>query len=291
LGAPIENGFLCTECVLAATVALRHLPDDIKDLRRLLVSPALRQNLRDPDMPSQPRVKKASPLPFREEVYTLMELIDYETTIWGESVADAADEEWDSYAVEHSRQHARVERACTFLGTRLAGLVQLPVQQHRAHSLTDNPADGHDVDSTTRYRGDYWANRPGWEALVRFIELHDRATRYINPTDHNRVPCPRCHEQRLEREHHNDHVVCRGCEFRMTDDDYDVFLAHALEAHPSPGAVITRSEAARLAGVKPITIKKWVQRGYIRPLPAGGYRRQAIVDFLASRDTPEAEYE
>jgi predicted site-specific integrase-resolvase len=75
----------------------------------------------------------------------------------------------------------------------------------------------------------------------------------------------------------------------MSDDDYDAFIEHALEAHGSPSDVITRTEAARIAGVKPGTIRKWVQRGLIRPLPSGGYRRVEIEDLAAERDMPTEE--
>ena len=290
LGAVIEQGPLCEVCVRAAVTALGQngLAADLVGLRGLMQPSSMRQHFADPDMPSQPRVKKAAPLPFREEVYTLIELIDYETTIWAESVADADQVEWDSYAAEHSRPHDRVQRATALLGHRLTTLLHLPVQQHRAHSLTTNPADGHDPDTTTRYRGDYWANRPGWEALVRFVELHQRATRMINPIDHNRVPCPRCHEPRLEREHHNNRIVCRACLAPMSDDDYDAFITHALEAHPGPGTVVTRAQAAAILDVKPLTIKKLVQRGHFKPLPTGGYRRQEIIAYR-DRDTPTEE--
>lgn len=291
LGALIEQGPLCVDCVQAAVVALRELPRDLAELS-LRIIPGGSQQFRDPDMPDQPRSKKAAPLPFDEYVFTLMELIDYETGLWAESVADADGLEWDSYLAEHSRQGDRVTRACALLGHRLTTLIHLPVQQHRAHSLTHDPSHGHDPDTTTRYRGDYWANEAGWEAVVRMVDLHRRATRHIGrvPRNHLPVPCPKCGEKRLAREHHNDRVICRNdtCDLKLSDDDYDDFLEHALETLGEPSDVVTRTQAAAMAGVRPLTIKKWVQRGYIRPLPNGGYRRVAIEEFLASR-TPETE--
>jgi hypothetical protein len=291
LGAVIDKGPLCEMCVRAIDQALRELKTDIIDLGKLLQPSSMRQHFQDPDMPSQPRTKKAAPLPFNENVFTLQELIDYETTIWAESVADHDGVEWDSYSAEHSRQPDRVGRASALLGHRLATLISLPAQQHRAHSLTTDPADGHDPDTTTRYRGDYWANREGWEGAMRFVELHERAARYIGKRalDHIEVPCPRCAARRLYREHHNGRVICRACEVPMSDDDYDAFLEHALEAHGSPSDVVSRKEAARIAGVKPGTIRKWVQRGYLRPLPSGGYRRVAVEDFAATRDISTEE--
>lgn len=291
LGALIDSGHLCVGCVRAAEQALRGLQDDILELSKLLQPSSARQAFRDPDMPPQTRTKKPAPLPFSENVYTLMELIDYESTLWAESVADHDDVDWDSYAAEHSRRGDRVGRSSALLGHRLATLIALPVQQHRAHSLSADPSDGHNPDTTTRYRGDYWCNREGWEAAVRFIDLHERAARYIGKRalDHIEVPCPRCDARRLYREHHNGRVMCRACETPMSDDDYDAFIEHALEAHGSPTDVVTRKEAARIAGVKPGTIRKWVQRGYLRPLPSGGYRRVAIEEFLATRDTLEQE--
>jgi len=291
LGAIVDQPPLCDMCVRAIDQALRELKNDIVDLGKLLQPSSMRQHFQDPDMPSQKRTKKAAPLPFNENVYTLMELIDYETTIWAESVADHDEVEWDSYAAEHSRRGDRVGRSSALLGHRIATLIALPVQQHRAHSLTDNPADGHDADTTTRYRGDYWSNREGWEGAMRFVELHERAARYIGKRPVNRieVPCPRCQAKRLYREHHNNRVICRACESPMSDDDYAAFIEHALEAHGSPSDVVTRKEAARIAGVKPDTIRKWVQRGYLRPLPSGGYRRVAVEDFAATRDVETEE--
>jgi hypothetical protein len=291
LGSVIDGGALCVGCVRAAEQALRGLQDDILELSKLLQPSSARQAFRDPDMPPQTRTKKPAPLPFSENVYTLIELIDYESTLWAESVADHDGVDWDSYAAEHSRRGDRVGRSSALLGHRLATLVALPVQQHRAHSLSVDPSDGHDPDTTTRYRGDYWANRPGWEGALRFIDLHERAARYIGnrALDHIEVPCPRCDARRLYREHHNGRVMCRACETPMSDDDYDAFIEHALEAHGSTADVVSRKEAARIAGVKPGTIRKWVQRGYLRPLPSGGYRRVAIEEFLAERDTLEQE--
>lgn len=291
LGALIDNGHLCAGCVRAAGQALRGLADDILELSKLLQPSSARQAFRDPDMPPQTRSKKPAPLPFSENVYTLMELIDYESTLWAESVADHDGVDWDSYAAEHSRRGDRVGRSSALLGHRLTTLVALPVQQHRAHSLSVDPSDGHDPDTTTRYRGDYWANRPGWEGALRFVDLHERAARYIGKRalDHIKVPCPKCQAKRLYREHHNARVMCRACENPMSDDDYEAFIEHALEAHDSPSDVVTGKEAARRAGVEPSTIRKWVQREYIRRLPSGGLRWGAIEEFLASRNTPEAE--
>jgi hypothetical protein len=280
LGA-VTDSPLCETCVLAALVAIRNLADDMIELNERLI-PSGATILRDPDMPSPVRSKKAAPLPFDEYVWTLMELIDYETTLWVESVADADGTDWDSTAAEHCRRQFRVESACHVLAERIQTLVNLPVQQHRAHSLTHDPSHGHNPDTTTRYRGDYWSNLEGWEAALRFIELHRLAERHIGKRarNHIQVPCPGCNEQRLEREHHNDRVICRGCELPMSDDDYDAFIEHALQTVGQPGDVITRSQAALLAGVRPGTIRKWVQRGFLRPLPGGKYRRIAVLEAI-----------
>jgi hypothetical protein len=280
LGA-VTDAPLCEDCTRTALVAIRNLPDDMIELNERLM-PSGAMVFHDPEMPSPARVKKAAPLPFDEYVYTLMELVDYETTLWVESVADAEGFEWDSSAAEHSRRQFRVEKACELLADRIQTLVQLPAQQHRAHSLTADPSDGHNPDTTTRYRGDYWSNREGWEAALRFIELHRLAEHHIGKRarNHIQVPCPGCNEQRLEREHHNDRVICRQCDLRMSDDDYDSFIEHALATVGQPGDVLTRSQAALLAGVRPGTIRKWVQRGFLRPLPGGKYRRIAVLEAI-----------
>lgn len=288
LGA-VTNTPLCETCTLTATIKIRELPDIMIDLQnRLLPSGAI--VLRDPDMPSPVRSKKAAPLPFDEYTYTIMELIDYETTLWVESVADAEDLDWDSAAAEHSRRQFRVESACKLLADRIQTLINLPTQQHRAHSLTHDPSHGHNPDTTTRYRGDYWSNQEGWEAALRFVDLHSRAERHIGKKARNRIqiPCPGCNEQGLEREHHNDRIICRQCDLRMSDDDYDAFIEHALQTVGQPGDILTRSQAALLAGVRPRTINKWVERGYLRPLPGGKYRRVSVVEAI-NRNLPEDE--
>lgn len=286
VGRVIEQGPLCEGCIQDAVTALRELPNDLTELS-LRIIPSSSQRLRDPDMPDQPRSKKAAPLPFDEYVYTLMELIDYETSLWAESVADHDDLEWDSYLAEHSRQGDRVTRACALLGHRLTTLIHLPVQQHRAHSLTHDPSHGHNPDTTTRYRGDYWANREGTEGALRFIDLHQRAVRHIGKTPRNNVlvPCPKCGEKRLTREHHNDRVICRNdlCQHAMSDDDYDTFLDHALKTLGEPSDVLTTTQAAAIAEVKTTTVRKWIERGYLRRLPNGALRRVAVEEFLATR--------
>lgn len=283
---PADNQHLCGTCIQAAVVALRELPNDVVELTQRMSAPSMAVRYRDPDVPAAPRVKKPSPMLIDEYAFTLIELIDYECTIWAESVADAEGLEWDSTKAEHCRTGARVTNACTLLSHLLVNLIELPTQQQRAHSLTANPSDGHDPDRTTRFRGDYWSNREGWEAAVRIIDLHDRATRHIGrkPADGIQIPCPRCGERRLIREQHNDRVVCRDCRFALSDDDYDAFIDEALKSHGSPGDVLTRAQAAAMAGVKPTTIQTWVHRKFFRPLPSGGYRRVDIENFLATRE-------
>lgn len=282
---PIPTGRdLCDACTHAAAVALRELPYDVLEIGQRIRNPSIAVRMRDPDMPTAPRVKKSAPLPFDEFGFTLCELITYELTVWAESVADFDGLSWDSDTAERCRNEVQVGRACELLGHRLATLIRLPVQQQRARSLTYNPADGHDPDTTTRDRGDFWANREGWEAAVRFIDLHERATKYIGRKPVGViVPCPSCNETRLMREQHNDRVVCRGCRFELSDDEYDAFVAEALKSIGSLGEVVTRTQAAAMAGVKPSTVGWWAQIGYIRRLPSGGYRRVEVEEFLESR--------
>lgn len=286
LGA-VTDGPLCGECALAAVVAIRELPDDLIELQERL-QPSGAIILRDPDMPTQVKVKKAAPLPFDEYVWTLMELIDYEATLWVESVAEQVGIAWDSNTAEQCRRQFRVEKACQLLADNITALIYLPVQQHRAHSLTTNPCDGHNPDTTTRYRSDYWSNREGWEAALRFIQLHHLAERHIGKKARNRieVPCPGCNEQRLEREHHNGRVICRGCDLRLSDDDYDAFVEQALETVGSAGDTVGTNQAALLVGVRPTTIRQWVFKGYLKRLPDGSFRRVEVL-AAASRNDPE----
>lgn len=243
LGAVIEDGTLCQACTNRVAYALGSLPADVEDLSDLL-EPTGEQHWQDPDMPFQPRQKKAPPLPLRESVLALQELIDYEVTVWAESVSDADQANWDSYAAEHSRRPERVARACGLLRYRLVAFVELGETEHRARSLTTRRADGHDEDRTTRARDDYWVSREGWEGALLLVDLHERAERFAgrHPGDRIPVPCARCHRRALVREHRVSSeegrrygqpgkVVCRACCSEMSDDDYDSFRLAALKAY------------------------------------------------------------
>jgi ribosomal protein L37AE/L43A len=156
--------------------------------------------------------------------------------VWAETVADHDGVEWSSFKAAHSRQPDRVARACALLTYRLTTLIGLAGTQHRARSLTTRRADGHDPDTTTRDRDDYWTTRQGWEGALLMVSLHQRAEKFTGraPADRQRTPCPKCHRPDLIREHHNNLVRCRSCGELMSDDDYDAFLDAAFQAHGIP---------------------------------------------------------
>ncbi len=235
LGAIIHGGPFCDRCYGSVEYAIRSLPLDLRDLGKLL-PPSLTPRLRDPELPEQPRTKKAPPLPMNSEVWATMELIDYETGVWAESVADAAGVEWDSYLAEHSRWDSRVRTACALLGYRMETFLGLTDVEHRARSKTLDPSDGHDPDRAIRQKADVFVTRDGWEGALKLLELHKDAQRLCGRHAGDRVdtPCSRCQSRALVREHERNEVVCRFCGRRSTDEEHETFLNAAMRAHGIP---------------------------------------------------------
>jgi hypothetical protein len=238
LGAIVDDGGpLCDQCLWDAEYAIASLPADMRDLAKLL-PPPLKVRYRDPDLPAQPRVKKAPPLPMNEPVWSLMELIVYETTVWAETVADAAGVEWDSELTERSPWQNRVDTSCALLGYRFTQLIGLTGIEHRARSTSVDPTVGHDLDRTIRSRDDVWASRDGWEGALTLEQMHRQALKHAGRHPGDRVPTPctnsACGKRALVREHRNNVVVCRACKTALTDDDYEDFLTAALKAHGIP---------------------------------------------------------
>lgn len=250
-----ECGPLCERDADEVRYAISALPRDLRDLEALLV-PSTQQKVRDPDEPTAPRVKKAPPLPLRADVLALMELIVYEATTWANAVARAAgmdapatlevDEdgnridprtgEWLPINLVHCRWDARVQLCCDLLEYRLHQLVELPVLEYEAHSLTDDPADGHDHDTARRLGDEVWCYRTGGQGALVLLELHRTAQRQLGlqPGDRLDLPCPRCQARALVREHHNQQVVCRRCKRHTTDDEHDQVVEIAASAHGIP---------------------------------------------------------
>lgn len=228
LGATTHNGSLCEACVRAVEYAIRSLPRDVRDLERLL-PPSISPKLRDPDLPEQPRVKKPPPLPMDSQAWTTLELIVYETTVWAESVADAAGLEWDSDLAERASFEYRVQASCALLEGLLEKFLGLVDVEHRARSRTVEASDGHDLDRTVRSRDDVWTTRDGWQAALLLEELHKDVQRLCgrHPGDRILTPCPACHARAVVREHHNDRVVCRACDHAQSDDEHESFLEAA----------------------------------------------------------------
>ena len=56
------------------------------------------------------------------------------------------------------------------------------------------------------------------------------------------------------------------------------------EVVPGPGGYITTEQAAELCGVKPVTVRNWILRGYTgldgerHNLPAHRYKRRLLLD-------------
>lgn len=226
LGATLYQRGLCTICVSRAdSVVATGLPLDMDDLDELLV-PTGAQRLRDPDMPAQPHMRKAAPrLPLQEHPFALMELIVAETGFWAKSTADAAGVDWSVEAAARLPAREQVVQACQLLHYRIHEFVRLPTQRHPARSLKIRRAAGHDEDTTTRDTRDYWCHRDGPQGALVLVDLHRRALGIAGhlPSDRLGTPCPRCHRP-LYREHHNNQVVCRYCDHRLSDTAYESFF-------------------------------------------------------------------
>ena len=88
-GALVHDGsHLCPVCTRYLGYALTGLPLDVAELS-LHMAPTLQITYRDPDVPAAPRVKKHAPLPINGRAEALQALIDHETGVWAQAVADA----------------------------------------------------------------------------------------------------------------------------------------------------------------------------------------------------------
>jgi hypothetical protein len=206
------------------------MPADVAELFELL-PPSMEIRYRDPGMPSQPKVKKAPPLPLREDALSLLELIDRELQVWADSVARAAGIEWSLAAAYRAPLERRVADAAELLSRNFAWLVGLPEQEHPCFSRTADRLHGHaDGQVVVTAFGPDGAALPmvwrtGWQGAQVLLELHRDTTRMAGrePADQCPIPCPKCGRRTLVRAHYSRRVVCRhdGCEHHMSDDDYE----------------------------------------------------------------------
>lgn len=236
LGAIIEAGVLCERCTNAVDYAIRSATRDVRDLAKLL-PPSLTPRLRDPELPEQPRIKKAPPLPMNARAWSVMELYVYEAQVWAESVAEHVGIEFDSYAVEHMLWPRRVEVSAAVLEANLSALLGLQGVEHRARSTHADPETGHDEDRViVSAGGDTWTTRDGWEGALTLLRLHQDTERLCGRHPGNRVPlpCSKCHTRALVREHHNNRIICRFCGDTESDADFSSFLSGALQSLGKP---------------------------------------------------------
>lgn len=232
-GALVHDGsHLCPVCTRYLGYALTGLPLDVAELS-LHMAPTLQITYRDPDVPAAPRVKKHAPLPINGRAEALQALIDHETGVWAQAVADAAGVPWSQRWARHSRRGNRVQKACQLLQYRVQELLALPVQWHETRSAGEHPLDGWDADwlaAMDYWDGRWWVPRTGLDAALALFELHAATERLTGRADADRcrIPCPKCERRALVRERTRGRVVCRCCWRQMSDDDYEQLLA-ALE--------------------------------------------------------------
>lgn len=228
--APYGEHGPCARCGSHIAQAIGELPADVAELFELL-QPSMAIRYRDPGMPSQPRVKKAPPLPVSEDALALLELIDRELQVWADSVARAAGIRWSLAAAYRAPLQRRVAQASALLYQNTAWLIGLPEQEHPCYSATANRLDGHDGERVemTDFGPDGaplpMVTRTGWDGAQLLLQLHKDTTRMAGrePADQCPIPCPKCGRRTLVRAWFSKRVVCRheACEHHMSDDDYE----------------------------------------------------------------------
>lgn len=233
--AAVTDSPLCPTCTRHLHWALQALPVDIADLTVAMNTPHLEIRYREPDMPTQPRVKKGSPAAFDIHIEALRALIDHETGTWADHLADHLHLTWSQHVARAQRVGARVQYACRFLDTHLPELLRLPAHTYRCQSTGERPEDGHDPDTVTVKAGHVWIERSGLDAALLLLRLHEQVEHVVGraPSDRLPIPCPACHRTTLFREHgvpnvvtatlrpgREGRVVCRSCWHQMSDDAY-----------------------------------------------------------------------
>jgi hypothetical protein len=222
LGAPLDRDGLCPDCAGLVRDAVVHLPLDTAELSTLM-QPSTAIRLRDPDAPAAPRIKLHSPVPIRTDVEALRALILHETTMAAADLAVHVRVPWSPRAARQSRIGDAVKRSCLLIGRWLPWFLDMPAMTYPARSLTARRADGHDPDTTTRDRADYWTTRDGADRAMVLLDLHERVYQLAGRIRSDRLPepCPVC-QRALYREHARGIVKC-SAGHQMDDDDYDEF--------------------------------------------------------------------
>ncbi len=291
VGVALDDGDLCPTCERIAVEALRWLPVDYRDLGELL-GPTGEWRPRDPDMPIPRRIKLHAPLPLRTDVIDLQWLIDREVRAWAGSVAGHAgmwaSREWSANAAARSRWPVRIEQSCQLLEHRFGQLLGLTDVEHAARSVTAKRGDGHDPDRTRVLNREWLVTRDGWEAAMKFRDLHERAERFCGRHPGHRVmtPCTTCHRRALIRHiprpgvhHPANQVVCRCCGTRQSDDDYSAVVNAAYQAAGLP----RRDDYARNPGDAPdVPVGRGGVPGSYGPLPLpvhGPWPAEQVCDW------------
>lgn len=99
--------------------------------------------------------------------------------------------------------------------------------------------------------------RQAYAAAKRALGRDMRATHY-------RAPCPHCRGP-LVRYPGADWIECGPCERLWDENDYPGVVLCSLRRWTLPGRALTASEAAALAGVRPGTMRQWINRGKVAP--------------------------
>lgn len=230
LGAPIETETgLCTICTLRVEQALVALPMDVAELT-VLMGQSIAQPPTDREMVSS---SSELGIPIRADLEALRALIDHELYSWADATAEAMGTGHPGVMV---RMSARVAACAGFLRGALPTFLALGDTRHLARSTGEDPTEGHDPDTTTRYRDDWYTVRDGLTGALTLLGLHAGAYRLAARSarpDRSPMPCPKCQMQGLLRWHGRRHRQCEHCGNRVLEDDYDVLAAAVAVSVPA----------------------------------------------------------
>jgi hypothetical protein len=237
LGAQLDlaDG-LCPACTSRLAFALDDLPDQYVRLH-LLHLPTMEIRYRLEDITGGEET--GPPVLVSEHVDGLARKLDHELRTWAEIVADIAGVPWDSQEATASRPGFRVQQSCQLLGYRLTQWLAAGVQEYPARSTGEDPTRGHDPDTTTRYRGDWWCHRDGLAAACDVLSLYGQAL-YLasggasaSRSDHiPGVPCSYCSSTTgLRRDHFSGVVRCLHCDNTRSEAAHNEFVSAALAAY------------------------------------------------------------
>jgi hypothetical protein len=188
-----------------------------------------------------------------EHVDGLARKLVHELRSWAEIVADLAGVPWDTQEADACRPGFQLQQACQLLGYRLVQWLAAGPHEYRARSAGVDPTHGHDPDTTTRFRDDWWCRRDGLTAAVDVLSLYAQAlyltsgAAFASRADHMPgIPCSCCGSVgTLRKDYYSGVVRCSrsDCNNERSVPAHNEFVSAALAAYAA------EAEAEALAPV------------------------------------------